>query len=195
MGVIREKYNPIEHAKIYEKMGASAISVLTDKDFFQGSLLDLQNVAKAVNIPVIRKDFIIHEKQIREAARFGASAVLLIVRILKVNQLIDLLAITKKIGLEALVEIHSNKEAEIALESGAEIIGINTRDLDTFQIHSDLIEKVSKRIPNNIHLVGESGIKDKKDYVEMKKHVRSVLIGTYFMQQENIEAAYKNLIL
>jgi indole-3-glycerol phosphate synthase len=195
MGVIREKYNPVDHAKIYEKMGASAISVLTDKDFFQGSLADLLNVSKAVNIPVIRKDFIIHEKQIREAARFGASAVLLIVRILKVNQLIDLLAFTKKIGLEALVEIHSIKEAEIAVESGAEIIGINTRDLDTFQIHSDLIEKVSKQIPKSIHLVGESGIKDKKDFIEMKKYVRSVLIGTYFMQQENIETAYKNLIL
>ncbi len=193
MGVIRQDYDPVRIARIYETSGARAISVLTDEKFFQGSLDDLQRVSSAVELPVIRKDFILHEKQIREAARFGASAVLLIVRILKPNILKDLLDFTYSIGMEALVEIHTKKEAEIAAKVGAPIIGINTRDLDTFQIHQNLIEEVTPNLPKGTLIVGESGIKNKNDYRSMKNYVHSVLIGTYFMQKENIAAAYREL--
>ena len=166
MGIIRADYDAVKIARIYEACGARAISVLTDRNFFQGSLEDLQRVAASVNLPVIRKDFILHEKQIREAVRFGASAILLIVR----------------------------KEAEIAVEVGSRIIGINTRDLDTFQIHQNLIEEVSLDLPKHIHIVGESGIKNRNDYQNMKKYVQSTLIGTYFMQKEDITSAYKELV-
>lgn len=194
MGIIRENYNPLEIAKIYAKSGARAISVLTDKNFFQGSLEDLKAVSENVEIPVLRKDFVIHEKQIREAAIFGASAILLIVRILKPYQLQNLLEFAYSIGLEALVEIHTKEEAKIAEEAGAKIIGINTRDLDTFKIHPNLIEEVSPTLSKDTLIVGESGIKNKQDYLNMKKYVQSVLIGTYFMQKENIELAFKELI-
>ncbi|MBK8399054.1 MAG: indole-3-glycerol phosphate synthase TrpC [Leptospiraceae bacterium] len=194
MGVIRENYDPVSIASVYESCGARAISVLTDQNFFQGKLDDLQRVSEAVQLPVIRKDFIIHEKQIREAARFGASAILLIVRILSQTQLKDLLKFTYSIGLEVLVEIHTKKEAEIATEVGAKIIGINTRDLDTFQIHQNLIEEVSRDLPKNVHIVGESGIKNRDDYLKMKTYVQSTLIGTYFMQKEDITAAYLDLL-
>ncbi|HNN81167.1 MAG TPA: indole-3-glycerol-phosphate synthase, partial [Leptospiraceae bacterium] len=176
------------------KSGARAISVLTDKNFFQGSLEDLKAVSENVEIPVLRKDFVIHEKQIREAAIFGASAILLIVRILKPYQLQNLLEFAYSIGLEALVEIHTKEEAKIAEEAGAKIIGINTRDLDTFKIHPNLIEEVSPTLSKDTLIVGESGIKNKQDYLNMKKYVQSVLIGTYFMQKENIELAFKELI-
>ncbi len=194
MGVIRADYDPVKFAKIYEACGARAISVLTDRNFFQGSLDDLQKVAASVNLPVIRKDFILHEKQIREAAFFGASAILLIVRILNPSQLKDLLDFAYSIGLEVLVEIHTKKEAEIAVEVGSRIIGINTRDLDTFQIHQNLIEEVSLDLPKHIHVVGESGIKNRNDYLSMKKYVQSTLIGTYFMQKDDITAAYRDLL-
>ena len=97
-------------------------------------------------------------------------------------------------GLEVLVEIHTRKEAEIAVEVGSRIIGINTRDLDTFQIHQNLIEEVSLDLPKHIHIVGESGIKNRNDYQNMKKYVQSTLIGTYFMQKEDITSAYKELV-
>jgi indole-3-glycerol phosphate synthase len=167
---------------------------LTDEKFFQGSIHDLETVSKKVNIPVIRKDFIIHEKQIREALRFGASAILLIVRILKPTVLENLFQIAKNFGLEVLVETHNQKEFELAKEIGFEIIGINTRDLDNFEIHLDLIEKIGKQKSGDFILVGESGINSKQDYQNMKKYVDSVLIGTYFMKNENIESAYNSLI-
>ena len=194
MGIIRADYDAVKIARIYEACGARAISVLTDRNFFQGSLEDLQRVAASVNLPVIRKDFILHEKQIRETIRFGASAILLIVRILKPTQLKELLDYAYSLGLEVLVEIHTRKEAEIAVEVGSRIIGINTRDLDTFQIHQNLIEEVSLDLPKHIHIVGESGIKNRNDYQNMKKYVQSTLIGTYFMQKEDITSAYKELV-
>lgn len=194
MGVIRGDYDAVAIARIYEACGARAISVLTDQNFFQGSLKDLEQVSSVVNLPVIRKDFILHEKQIREAVRFGASAILLIVRILKPTQLKELLDYAYSLGLEVLVEIHTKKEADIAVEAGSRIIGINTRDLDTFQIHQNLIEEVSLDLPNHVHIVGESGIKNRNDYLNMKKYVRSTLIGTYFMQKDDITSAYKELV-
>jgi len=193
-GVIRSEYDPVAIAKIYETCGASAISVLTDQNFFSGSVKDLENVAAAVGIPVIRKDFIIDEKQIEEARFFGASAILLIVRILSKVRLRELFSFSASFGMECLVEVHTESEANIALESGAKIIGINSRDLDTFQIDKDLIERIAKNLPGTVIRVGESGIENREDYLNIRKFTDSVLIGTYFMRSASIPEAFNALL-
>lgn len=192
-GIIKNSYDPLKIAEIYERCGASAISVLTDKKFFQGSLIDLQKVSQLIKLPVLRKDFIIHEKQIYEARHYGASAILLIVRILSPSQLQEFIQISSSINMDSLVEIHTEEETSIAIEAGAKIIGINTRDLNTFQIHQDLVKKISPFIPDTIIKVGESGIKSQKDYLGMIKYVDATLIGTYFMKASNIELAFSDL--
>jgi indole-3-glycerol phosphate synthase len=192
--MIRADYDPVKIAKIYESCGARAISVLTDELFFGGSLDDLQAVASVVSIPVIRKDFIIDEIQINEARHFGASAILLIVRILSPDRLKSLLNYSESLGMEVLVETHSSKEVEVALSSGARIIGINTRDLDTLQIVPSIVEELASIIPQDKIKVGESGVKSKNDLDEMFKHVNSALIGSYFMKSQNIEKAFFELI-
>lgn len=193
-GIINKEYDPIKIAQIYQNCGASAISVLTDSQFFKGSLVDLKGVSEQVSLPVIRKDFIIDEKQIFEARHFGASAILLIVRILSQSQLKDFIQISSSLKMDTLVEVHTEEEATIALENGAKIIGINTRDLNTFQIHPELVPKISKLLPNSVHKVGESGIQSREDFWDMVRFVDSVLIGTYFMKAPNIESAFRELI-
>lgn len=192
-GVIRQHYNPVEIALIYEKAGTAAISVLTDELYFQGSVADLQKVVKAVNIPVLRKDFILDFKQIQEARKYGASAILLIVRILSPSQLKELQQFSASLGMDSLVEIHTEKEAEIALDAGVEIIGINTRDLDTFQIHEDLVERIFPMIPSGIVKIAESGIHSSHDLLNAAKYADTALIGSYFMQASSIEDAFGKL--
>lgn len=192
-GVIRANYNPVQIALEYEACGAKAISVLTDVQFFQGSLQDLEQVAKSVQLPVLRKDFLVHEKQILEAKYFGASAVLLIVRILEQKQLISLHSLARSLGMEVLVEVHSLEETQRAIDAGAEIIGINTRDLDTLEIRPELIAEISAVIPKEIVVVGESGIQNRNDYLQMLPFVQAVLIGTYFMEADDISLAFQKL--
>ena len=127
--------DPVKIGRIYEQAGAAAISLLTDQKFFQGHLENLPRVKQAVNLPVLRKDFIIDEIQIREALVWGADAILLIVRILSEAQFKELLQVCHEQGLAALVEVHDREDLEKALDSKAEIIGINNRDLDTFEIN------------------------------------------------------------
>lgn len=194
MGIIKADYDPVAIAEEYYHAGAKAISVLTDQKFFFGSLNDLKNVSEKIPLPVIRKDFIIHEKQISEARFYGASAILLIVRILEDSQMKDLLQFSHSLGMDVLVETHTKDEVDRALNAGAEIIGINTRDLDTFEIHPNLIEKIAPQIPNHILKVGESGIKNRTDYQDMIQHVHSVLIGTYFMQKNHITQGFQDLL-
>ncbi len=194
MGVIRDDYDPVEIAGIYEKCGASAISVLTDTKFFRGSVEDLQNVSSRVTIPVLRKDFIIDEKQIREAVFFGASAILLIARLLDLRRLKELYQYAQGLGLEVLVEIHNREEAENAVEAGAKIIGVNTRDLDTFQIHKGLIGELFDILPDGLFKIAESGIHGKEDYLSMKRYTKFMLIGTYFMQSNDIEKSFLDLL-
>lgn len=193
-GVIRENYLPVEIAKSYEKSGATAISVLTDQNFFRGSAEDLQNISSSTKLPILRKDFIIDKKQILQAKFLGASAVLLIVRILDFPHLRELYEYSKSLDLDVLVETHTLDEAKQALTLGAEIIGINTRDLDTFQIHPHIISEISKILPFTVHRVGESGINSSSDLREMLKYVDSALIGTYFMKSADIEKSYHELV-
>lgn len=194
-GIIREKTDPVEIGRIYERCGAAAISLLTDQKFFHGHLDNLPRVKQAIKLPVLRKDFIIDEIQIREALAWGADAVLLIVRILSLAQLKELLQACYENGLAALVEAHNLEDLEKALDSGAEIIGINNRDLDTFEINLGTTHELAVRIPQDLVIVGESGIHDKKDIDGLKgSRVNAVLVGSSLMGSDALESKTREMV-
>ncbi len=184
-GVIAKSFEPVEIAKNYERAGANAISVLTDSKFFQGSLEHLKNVRNAVSLPLLRKDFIWDRAQIAESAANGADAILLIVAALTQDQLVRLLKGAKEFRLDALVEVHSVDELQRALEAGAEIVGINNRDLTTFDVDLTVTEKLCRDIPDEIILVSESGIKTPQDVARVKAcGVDAVLVGEALLRGE-----------
>ncbi|MCW7494525.1 indole-3-glycerol-phosphate synthase [Leptospira sp. 2 VSF19] len=193
-GILRPDYDPVQIASIYESAGAGAISVLTDSLYFFGSLSDLASVSESVSIPVIRKDFIIDPLQIDEAYAYGASAILLIVRILTPKELTSLHSFAKSLGLSVLVETHNKQEVKIALDSGATTIGINTRDLDTFEIHKNLIEEIAPELDDSIIRVAESGIESFSDWQKYKGIIDSMLVGTYFMKSNDIAKDFRSLL-
>lgn len=162
-GSISEALDPVAHAIAYARSGASAVSVLTDGPYFGGSLDDLRAVAQAVPVPVLRKDFILHELQLAEARAAGASAALLIVRALSPARLGELLRAARALGLDALVEAHDARELDVALEAGAGIIGINSRNLDDFQIDTAAAWALLARIPPDIVAIAESGMATEAD--------------------------------
>lgn len=182
-GIISESFDPVAVARTYERGGAAAISVLTDEKFFHGSLEHLRDVRSEVSLPVLRKDFILDEIQIAEACAAGADAILLIVAALEQNQLKVLAATAAKYQLDALVEVHTLDELERALDAGAEIIGINNRDLATFEIDLGVTEKLSEEMPNDVVLVSESGIKSAADVKRVKGcGVDAILVGEALMR-------------
>src|SRR5437660_1854173 len=184
-GVIAKTFEPVEIAKNYEHTGANAISVLTDSKFFQGSLEHLRNVRDAVSLPLLRKDFIWDRAQIAESAANGADAILLIVAALTQDQLVRLLKGAKEFRLDALVEVHSVDELQRALEAGAEIVGINNRDLTTFDVDLTVTERLCREVPDDVILVSESGIKTSQDTARMKAcGVDAVLVGEALMRGE-----------
>jgi len=184
-GVIAESFDPVEIAKNYERTGANAISVLTDSKFFQGSLEHLRNVRAAVSLPLLRKDFLWDRAQIAEAAANGADAILLIVSAVTQDQLVRLLKVAKEYRLDALVEVHSVDELQRALEAGAEIVGVNNRDLTTFDVDLAVTEKICREVPDEVVLVSESGIKTPRDVARMKAcGVDAILIGEALMRGE-----------
>jgi len=184
-GVIAESFDPIEIAKDYERGGANAISVLTDTKFFQGKLQDLADVRRAVSVPLLRKDFILDEIQIAESAANGADAILLIVAALDQKELLDLLDAAATYRLDALVEVHTREELKRALDAGAKIVGINNRDLTTFDVDLAVTEQLCRDVPDEIVLVGESGIKTPKDVARVKAcGVDAVLVGEALMRGE-----------
>lgn len=186
-GLIKPNFEPIQLAKQYE-YAVDAISVLTEEHYFLGSPKYLKDIHTQVKLPLLRKDFIIDSYQILEARALGASAVLLIVAILDKKQLKDFLNISKKLGLDTLVEVHNEQEIDIALSSGAKIIGINNRDLKTFDVKLDTTTRLRKLIPNDIIVVGESGINTKKDINVMKQaNVNAILVGESFMKTDDIK--------
>ncbi len=186
-GVIAEDIDPASVAKDYELGKASAVSVLTEASFFRGSIRDLQAVREAVpEMPLLRKDFIIDEYQIYESLLIGADAILLIAAILDKERVMRFLSIARECGLHALVEVHREEELEIALSSGAEIVGVNNRDLSTFEVSTEVSAKLSRKIPGDIVSVSESGIKDVEglnNAAELGYH--AVLIGEHFMQSKD----------
>lgn len=178
-GSISEGLDPAAHATRYAQAGATAVSVLTDGPFFGGSLEDLARVSRAVGIPTLRKDFILDEVQIAEARAAGASAVLLIVRALTPARLRDLLASARGYGLDALVEAHDARELDIALESGATIVGINSRNLDDFRIDVDAAWALIAGMPKDVVAIAESGMASRADVEQAAAAgADGVLIGT-----------------
>lgn len=186
-GLIKADFKPVELAREYEKC-VDAISVLTEEDFFMGSGEYLRQVHGAVSLPVIRKDFVISHNQILEAAELGASAILLIVAILKDSRVIEkYLELAHSVGLDCLVEVHNERELETALESGACIIGVNNRNLEDFT--EDIYNTVRLRelIPKDRLVVGESSIHTAEDIkILAKAGVDAVLVGESFMRSGNI---------
>jgi indole-3-glycerol phosphate synthase len=184
-GVISKSFDPVAIAKNYERGGANAISVLTDSKFFQGALGHLVDIRAAIALPVLRKDFIIDEVQIAESAAAGADAILLIVAALEQKQLVDLSVAVAKYRLAALVEVHSAEELSRALDAGAKIIGINNRDLATFEVDLSVTEELSEQVPDDVVVVSESGIKSLEDIAYLQAcGVDAVLIGEALMRRE-----------
>lgn len=184
-GVIAANFDPVTIAQNYERAGAEAISVLTDELFFQGHLEHLRAVRAAVRLPVLRKDFVLDEVQILEAAAAGADAILLIVAALAQEDLVRLLARAATYQLDALVEVHSLEELERALATDAEIIGINNRNLATFAVDLAVTETLAEEVPKEIVLVSESGIRSAADLARIKASgVNAVLIGEALMRAQ-----------
>ncbi|AQQ53988.1 indole-3-glycerol phosphate synthase TrpC [Planococcus lenghuensis] len=182
-GVIRAEVDVIGQAKRYEQAGASAISVLTDESYFNGSIDDLHEVAKQVAVPVLNKDFIVDKKQIDRAKNAGATVVLLIVAALDDEKLHELFAYTEERGLEALVEVHDEEEMKRALALGAELIGINNRNLSTFEVSLENTEKLASFFTDEQLFISESGIHSPADAQRaVKTGVKGLLIGESLMR-------------
>ncbi|MBA3651691.1 MAG: indole-3-glycerol phosphate synthase TrpC, partial [Chthoniobacterales bacterium] len=182
-GVIVESFDPVAIARNYARAGAEAISVLTDERFFQGLLEYLAAIRKAVSLPLLRKDFILDELQIVQASAAGADAILLIVAALPQDQLLRLLDAAATFQLDALVEVHTLEELERALAADAQIIGINNRNLATFEVDLTVTERLSEEVPPDVTLVSESGIRSREDVERMKAcGVNAVLIGEALMR-------------
>lgn len=194
-GVIAESFDPVRIAKTYESAGANAISVLTDEPFFQGNLSYLTQVRAAVGLPVLRKDFILHEAQIYEAVCAGADAILLIVAALEQNELERLLGIATDFQLDALVEVHTMQELDRALETDARIIGINNRNLATFQVDLKTTEELSEEVPEDIILVSESGIKTAEHTRRvLESGCNAILVGEALMRAGDVHKAVEELV-
>ena len=184
-GLIAKSFEPVEIARNYERNGANAISVLTDSKFFKGKLQHLADVRSAVSIPLLRKDFILDEIQIAESAVNGADAILLIVAALEQKQLIELLRVMATYQLDALVEVHTRNELNRALDAGAKIVGINNRNLTTFDVDLAVTEELCRKVPDEIILISESGIKTTQDVARMKGcGVDTILVGEALMRGE-----------
>ena len=193
-GVICADFDPAQIAVDYEKGGAQALSVLTDVDFFQGSLSYIPLVRSRVGLPVIRKDFIIHEAQISQARAFGADAILLIVAILDKVQLHDFRQFAEELGMDCLVEVHDEWEGEMAIEAGSRLIGVNNRDLRDFSVDIDTTLRVQKMIPGEIPVVSESGISSYDDVMKLSDHgVAAVLVGESLMRADDRAEALRQL--
>ena len=193
-GVIREDFDPIAIAKAYQEGGANAVSVLTEPHFFQGNIEYLTQIRRYVPMPLLRKDFIIDKYQLVEALVYGADFELLIAKALSRKELKELLEYTWHLGMEALVEIHDKKDLVKAIFAGANIIGINHRNLETFEVDVTLSEQLVPLIPKGKIVVAESGIHS----FEQVKHLHEVgvdafLVGEHFMRQSDIVGAVRRL--
>jgi len=193
-GVIREDLTLEEVVGAYERGGASALSVLTEGPSFGGSLDDLLAARAASTLPILRKDFIIDPYQVQEAAAAGADAVLLIVAALGDDELAGLHALAAELGMAALVEVHDERELERAVGAGAQLIGINNRDLTTLEVDTRLTFELLDRVPSGVVVVAESGFSDRRQLDELDgAGVHAVLIGEALMRPADIEAAVRAL--
>jgi indole-3-glycerol phosphate synthase len=197
-GIICPDFNPVNIAKTYAANGAAAISVLTEPKYFLGSLDYLRDIKKALAakpLPLLRKDFIIDPYQVYEARDYGADCLLLIVAILSPAQLSELLQLSQQLGMMNLVEVHNTAELEIALNSGAAVIGINNRDLNTFKVDLKTTSTLRPLIPADRLVVSESGIKTRKDMEKLQEWgVNAALIGEALMASPDIAAKMRKLL-
>jgi indole-3-glycerol phosphate synthase len=194
-GVLRPKYDPVTIAAGYEQAGAAAISVLTEPTFFDGALEHLAAIRERVRVPLLRKDFIVDSYQLLEARANGADAVLLIVAALTDEQLTTLHRDAHALGLAALVEVHDAEEVERALAAGAEIVGVNNRNLRTLEVDTKASELAATRIPPRVIAVSESGLRTSADLARMRAlGYRAFLIGERFMTADDPGAALDALL-
>jgi indole-3-glycerol phosphate synthase len=193
-GVIREDFDPLTIAQAYEKGGANAISVLTEPHYFKGNLEYLTGIRRYASPPLLRKDFIVDKYQILEAVVYGADFILLIATALEQKELKELLNYALHLGLEVLVEIHDKDDLKKAIYAGANIIGINHRNLKTFEMDMELSKKLIPLIPNGKIIVAESGLSDHETLKELNGWgVDAFLIGEHFMRQDDISGAVKTM--
>lgn len=194
-GIIREDFEPKEIAKDYEANGATSLSVLTDEPFFQGKLEYLDMVRKTCTLPILRKDFMIDPYQIYETKASGGDCILLIVAALDLVELKDFSQLAKELNLDILIEVHSDEELNKALTIDPKLIGINNRDLTTFEVDKNLAVKLAKEICKDVIVVSESGISSREDILFSKEQgIHSFLIGESFMKEPSPGRALKEII-
>lgn len=193
-GPLTDDYRPAERARAYQEGGAAALSVLTHEDGFGGTPADLAAARAEAGIPVLRKDFIVDEYQVVEARAHGADALLLIVAALTEQRLAELLAATRQLGMDALVEVHDAAEVDTALAVGATVIGVNHRNLRTFALDRSLSGRLRGRVGSDRIMVGESGVRGARDARELAQAgVDAVLVGELLMRAEHPSAVIKEL--
>lgn len=195
MGVLTDDYRPADLAHAYAEGGAAAISVLTHMAGFGGRIDHIRAVRAATNLPILRKDFVTDPYEVAEARACGADAVLLIVAALQPEQLKDLVALTMSRGVAAVVEAHDEREASAALEAGAKIVGVNHRDLRTFEVDLGLTERLRKVVPKDVVLVAESGIHSAADAKRMREAgADAILVGELLMRSGDPAAQIRELV-
>jgi len=195
-GVIREDFDPVEMAEVYEENGAAAISVLTDKKFFQGSINFLPEVRRVTGVPLLRKDFIIDEYQIYESRVYGADALLLIAAVLSREEMDSFLSLSRDLGLDCLVEVHSEEEVRKVLETSAEIIGINNRNLRTFEVDLSTTLRLKRLIPSNKIVVSESGIRSREEVRLLAgEGIAAILVGEALLRSEDVGEKMRELVI
>lgn len=193
-GLLSRDFDPIALAREYESGGAAALSVLTDEHFFQGSLVDLCDAHTAVALPALRKDFTLDEYHVIEAAAHGADAILLIVAILDAPRIRALRALASAYGIAALVETHDEAQLDVALEAGADLIGVNNRDLRTFEVKLETSLRLAERIPAGVVKVAESGIHSAADVKLLQRAgFQAFLVGEHLMKAASPAAALRTL--
>jgi indole-3-glycerol phosphate synthase len=194
-GVLADHFDPASTASAYERGGAAAVSVLTDRSFFQGGLADLESARAAISLPVIRKDFTIADSQILESAAHGADAILLIAAILTEREIRDFRERAAKLGLAALVEVHDRQELDVAIAAGADLIGVNNRNLKTFEVKLETSIELAAHMPSGAVLVSESGIHSATDVARLRAAGYSAfLVGEHLMKSGDPEAALRKLV-
>ena len=193
-GILKEDFNHLDVAKIYMSKGADAISVLTDKEFFLGDISFLDEIARIKTVPLLRKDFIVDEFQILEAKANGADAILLIAEALSKNQIKELSNIAEENDLEVLLEIHSEKQLDKIDFELNNIIGINNRNLETFEVDLNTTVRIATMLPSDILIVSESGINSKQDIELLKNQlIDGVLIGEHLMRSGELDKSLQQL--
>ena len=195
-GLIRQNFEPKKIAEDYEANGATSLSILTDEPFFQGKLEYLDIVRNSCSLPILRKDFMIDPYQIYETKASGGDCILLIVAALDLEQLKDFYKLAEELNLDVLIEVHSEDELNIALSIDPKLVGINNRDLTTFEVNKDLANELAKNISKDVIVVSESGISSREDILSSKEQgIHTFLIGESFMREPSPGKALREILV